>query len=154
MSMRRPGGKPALSEVDALDPNKAHAYAIALLARHDHSMRQLIVRLLNTVGHHVDVAEDGLLAWDALQQRHYDLLVTDCAMPRVSGVELVKKVRAARMALPVILVSGLMPTEELERLPVLRLAATLAKPFTGDELIATVGGALGTHPISRPPRFA
>jgi regulatory protein len=43
--MRRPGGKPALSEVDSLDPNKAYAYAIALLARHDHSMRQLSDKL-------------------------------------------------------------------------------------------------------------
>lgn len=109
----------------------------------DDSIRQLIAKLLMSFGHHVDVAEDGLAAWGALQQNPYDLLVTDCEMPQVSGVELVKKVRAARMALPVILVSGTLPAEELSRLPWLQLAATLHKPFTGDELMATVDNAIG-----------
>jgi|SRR5690349_11594882 len=121
-----------------------------LVADDDGSMRQLITKVLGMLGHQVDAAEDGLIAWGALQRHSYDLLVTDCDMPRVSGVELVKKVRAARMALPVILVSGLMPNEELRRLPDLQLAATLNKPFTGDELVATVCQALGNHPMAPP----
>jgi YesN/AraC family two-component response regulator len=64
----------------------------------------------------VDTAEDGEFGWEALQAKNYDLLITDNNMPKVSGLELVKKLRSARMALPVILASGAMP-EELNRLP-------------------------------------
>ena len=95
-------------------------------------------------GYYVDAAEDGAVAWDALQRESYDLLVTDHNMPKVSGIELVKKLRSARMALPVILASGTMPVDELDRHPWLQLAATLHKPFTADELVDTVKKVL--HP--------
>ena len=59
-------------------------------------------------------------------------------MPKVSGVELVKKLRCARMTLPVILASGELPTEELDRNPWLQLAATLVKPISSGQLLKTV----------------
>jgi DNA-binding response OmpR family regulator len=59
-------------------------------------------------------------------------------MPKLSGIELVKKVRSARMTLPIILASGALPTEELERSPCLQLAAALQKPIAIDELLKTV----------------
>jgi DNA-binding response OmpR family regulator len=113
-----------------------------LVADDDESVRGSIADTLIRSGYHVDAAEDGAAAWDTLQLRDYDLLVTDNNMPKVSGLDLVKKLRSARMALPVILVSGAIPTEELNRHPWLQLAATLAKPFTRDELVATVANAL------------
>ena len=59
-------------------------------------------------------------------------------MPNLSGVELVRKLRGEGNNLPAILMSGDMPTDELKRHPELQLAATLTKPFTGDQLLATV----------------
>ncbi len=70
-------------------------------------------------------------------------------MPKVSGVELVKQMRAEGVALPVILVSGAIPTEELKRHPWMQLASTLTKPFTGDELLGTVKKVLRDTDIAR-----
>jgi DNA-binding response OmpR family regulator len=109
-----------------------------LLVDDDISIRQLATEMLVHSGYHVVTAEDGAVAWQSLNTDSYDLLITDHSMPNVSGVELLKKLRAARMALPVILVSGAMPTAELNRDPGLQLTATLAKPFTSDELLGTV----------------
>jgi DNA-binding response OmpR family regulator len=109
-----------------------------LVVDDDPSIRQVISQLLIRCGHHVDAAPDGSVAWTILQQNMYDLLVTDIEMPRVSGVDLVKRVRSARMELPVIFVSGRLPTEELSLLPDPHLSTTLSKPFTGDELTSTV----------------
>ena len=136
-------GRTSFTEQPAAAQVSAGAVPIhrILVVDDDPSLRLLITRTLIRVGHHVDAAEDGAVAWDILQRHDYDLLLTDCEMPRVSGVELVKKLRAARMDLRVVLVSGKMP-EELNRLPWLRLAGTLAKPFSGDELMATVDDAL------------
>jgi CheY-like chemotaxis protein len=94
-----------------------------LVVDDDIAIRQLSTDLLTRSGFHVDVAEDGAVAWNTLQTNHYDLVVTDHRMPKVSGVQLVKKLRAARMALPVILVSGTLPTEELDGPSCLQLAA-------------------------------
>jgi DNA-binding response OmpR family regulator len=99
---------------------------------------QFCTQVLTHSGYQVDAAEDGAAAWDTLQVNSYELLITDNNMPKVSGVELLKKLRAACMALPVILMSGAMPTEELNRHPWLQPAATLLKPFTGNELLGTV----------------
>jgi DNA-binding response OmpR family regulator len=101
-------------------------------------IRQLSTEVLLYSGYHVDAAEDGAVAWDALQFNRYDLLVTDNSMCRLTGIGLVKKLHAVRMALPVILVSGAMPTEELNRHPWLHIDATLLKPFTTVELLRTV----------------
>lgn len=93
-------------------------------------------------GYDVDTAKDGAEAWSALQTKQYDLLITDNNMPKVSGVELIEKVRAAGMALPVIMATGALPREEFTRHPWLTPAATLLKPFSLVELLATVQAVL------------
>ena len=109
-----------------------------LVVDDDISIRAFSAAALTTSGYQVDTAEDGVAGWEALHASRYDLLITDQNMPKVSGVELVKKLRSARMTLPVVLASGAIPTEELNRNPSLQLAATLLKPFTVDELLGTV----------------
>lgn len=117
----------------------------------DGHIRRLNVEMLLDSGYHADAAEDGAVAWDTLQLNSYDLLITDHNMPKVSGVELLKKVRSARMALPVIMATGVLPQEGFTRYPWLQPAATLLKPYTVDEMLGTVkkvlratgGGRLG-----------
>src|SRR5688572_5853988 len=84
-----------------------------LVVDDDPDIRQQSTEVLIHHGYHVDAAEDGAVAWDTLQVNGYDLVVTDHKMPKVTGVELVGMLRAARMALPVILISGAMPKDEL-----------------------------------------
>jgi DNA-binding response OmpR family regulator len=100
------------------------------------------IKVLTKSGYEVDGAEDGAVAWDALQLNGYDLIVTDNDMPNVSGVDLLKKLYAARMALPVIMVSGTMPTAELERQPWLQIKAALHKPCVVSELLGAVKNAM------------
>ena len=98
----------------------------------------LFTLVLNDAGYEVDPAEDGAVAWDMLQLNRYDLLITDNEMPNVSGIELLKKLYAAHLTLPVIMVSGTMPTEEFTRQPWLEPAVRLPKPFALAELLATI----------------
>jgi len=109
-----------------------------LVVDDDISIRQLNAAVLVHSGYQVDAAADGAAAWEILNTDSYDLLITDHNMPRLTGLELLKKLHAARMALPAILISGAMPTEELSRNPSLQLAAMLLKPFSPDELLGTV----------------
>jgi two-component system alkaline phosphatase synthesis response regulator PhoP len=117
------------------------------------SVREASAKVLINSGYHVDAAEDGEAAWKALHATSYDLLITDQTMPKLSGVELVKKLRVAQMKLPVVLVSATLPTEELHQNPWLQLAATLLKPFTVDELLETVRAALSATAMTASARF-
>lgn len=109
----------------------------------DRALLQLWADNLIRSGYRVDTAEDGAAAWLALDGNNYHLLLTDNNMPKVPCVELVKKLRSARMDLPVVLASGAIPTEAIRRNPSLQLAASLLKPFTLVELLDTVGRILG-----------
>jgi DNA-binding response OmpR family regulator len=104
----------------------------------DISLRRLNTQMLSRSGYEVDGAADGAIAWQALSTDSYDLLVTAYDTPKLTGVELVRKVRAARMALPVVMATGTLPKEEFTRQPWLQPAAMLPKPYTAEEMLRTV----------------
>jgi DNA-binding response OmpR family regulator len=113
-----------------------------LVVDEDSDLRLLYADVLARPGYHVDVTQDGAAGWEALQANRYNLLITENDMPRLTGVELVKKLRSARMAVPVVMAAGRLPTHELARNPSLQLAATLLKPFAVDALLDTVKNVL------------
>src|SRR5690349_1908558 len=86
----------------------------------DMSLRKLSTELLILSGYEVDAVADGAAAWEALHTDSYDLLITDNNMPNLTGVELLKKLYATRMALPFIMASGTLPEEEFTQHPWLR----------------------------------
>ncbi|MGD0744989.1 MAG: response regulator [Verrucomicrobiota bacterium] len=128
------GGEPDSARLQR-EPNAPQRI---LVVDDDSLIRHLNTTVLIHSGYEVDTAEDGAAAWEALQVKDFNLLITDHSMPRMTGVELVKKLRSARMSLPVILATGTLPLEELDRNPELQLAAMLPKPFTVKELLKTV----------------
>lgn len=113
-----------------------------LVVDEDGDLHQLYAEALAGHGYHVDAAGDGAAAWEALRANRYHLLITEHEMPRLTGVELVKRLRAARMAVPVVMVTGRLSAFELTRSPALQLAASLSKPFAVDALLNTVQNVL------------
>ena len=105
-------------------------------------IRQLNAEVLNDAGYQVEVAEDGAAAWAALQLHSYDLLITDQFLPKLSGVELLKKIHTARMTLPVIMATARVPTWEFALHPCLQAVKMLRKPFTFEKLLGMVKGVL------------
>jgi DNA-binding response OmpR family regulator len=126
------------SPAGAAPLNKTEPLRRILVVEDDPDIRLLNTEVLTESGYHVDAAVDGVEAWHALKSKPYDLLITDNNMPIVTGLELIKKLRAEDMTLPVILMSGTLPTEELEKHPWLQIQATLLKPYTLAELFRTV----------------
>jgi DNA-binding response OmpR family regulator len=108
----------------------------------DSDLRWLYAEALARPGYHVDLAGDGAAAWEAIQTNSYNLLITEHDLPKLTGVELVRKLRAVHMALPVVMAAGRLPADELARNPSLQLAATLVKPFAVDALLETVQNVL------------
>ena len=115
-----------------------------LLVDDERDVRDLNAEVLIRAGYQVDTAENGAAGWRALETGHFDVLVTDNTMPGLTGLDLIKKLRSADMTLSVILASGTVPAEELNRCPWLQVDALLPKPYTIAELLRTVDQVLRT----------
>jgi two-component system sensor histidine kinase and response regulator WspE len=109
------------------------------------TVREVERQLLEAQGYRVETAVDGAAGWNALRLGEHDLLLTDVDMPRMTGIELTRRVRAdPRLArLPVIIVSY--KDREEDRLAGLDAGADryLTKSsFTDDSLITAVADLL------------
>jgi two-component system alkaline phosphatase synthesis response regulator PhoP len=113
-----------------------------LVVEDEPMIRHLNAKMLMDAGYQVDTAEDGAVAWDRLQLRSFDLVITDNSMPKVTGLELIEKVRSAGMALPVIMATGALPEESFTLSPWLQPAATVIKPYTCAEFLGAVKNVL------------
>jgi DNA-binding NtrC family response regulator len=131
-----------------------------LVAEDDEGMRRLITSALIGGGFTVHAAADGEFAWDELHCEHYDLLVTDNEMPRLTGIKLVERIRKWGLSLPVIMASGAFPLQRAGDAPPLQVAAFLLKPFDIPELLDIVRDVLAssigdtTEPMAFHPTHA
>ncbi len=62
--------------------------------------------VLEELGHKITTASCGADAFALFGEHAFDLVVTDYKMPRMDGLELIAKIRAARPGFPIILISG------------------------------------------------
>jgi CheY-like chemotaxis protein len=96
--------------------------------------RQLSSEVLTRCGYDVDLAVDGAAGWEALRTKHYDLLITDNVMPKVTGIEMVRMLRDQGAKMPVIMATGVMPAAELKRYSKIEISVILVKPYSIEEL--------------------
>jgi DNA-binding response OmpR family regulator len=116
-----------------------HSPASILVVEDEAMIRRYYCAVLSDSGFQVDTAEDGAVAWNLFcladaDAPTYDLLITDNNMPKLTGLELIGKLRAAQTILPIILATGAVPSDA-QRLDV---AAILQKPVCSDRLIQIV----------------
>ena len=104
---------------------------------------------LKSRGYDVRAAADGLAGFEAFNDWHPDLVITDLAMPNVDGLELCRRLRAVSQV-PIIVLSA--KGEEKTKIDALDLGADdfVTKPFGIDELLARIRAALRRAPSSLP----
>ena len=71
----------------------AAAGALVLVAEDNPTNQVVIRRLMERLGYAIELAANGIEAWERLQVRDYGLLLTDCHMPEMDGYELTQRVR-------------------------------------------------------------
>jgi CheY-like chemotaxis protein len=112
-------------------------------------IRKLNTAVLIDAGYIVNAAEDGLMAWEAIQHNYYDLLITDNEMPWMTGIKLLEKLYRNHINLPVIMATGTMPQAEFSLQPWFSDITVLLKPYPLNQLLAAVKMALKI-PLSDP----
>jgi two-component system chemotaxis sensor kinase CheA len=107
--------------------------------------RTLEKSILEAAGYDVTVAVDGAAAWQMLQDRSFDLLVSDVEMPRMDGFGLTEAVRGSqRLAeLPVVLVTArATPEDQARGLAAGANAYLLKSSFDQTNLLETIAQLL------------
>jgi PAS domain S-box-containing protein len=130
--------KETSSASTALPPGGSKRPSRILVVDDEKAVRNLNSEVLTDAGYEVMGVADGALAWEAIQAQHFDLMITDNSMPKVTGVELISKVVAANIRLPVIMATGALPIHEFKRHPWLNNIAVLEKPISNSALLSIV----------------
>lgn len=113
-----------------------------LLVEDDSTLRHLVYKGLKNADYQVTCAIDGEEGWRVLCAFTFDLLITDHEMPKMTGLNLLRRIRTQALRVPVILMSGSMPWSEADLLRVLQPGIAMEKPFPIDVLVANVRALL------------
>jgi two-component system KDP operon response regulator KdpE len=114
-------------------------------------IRKVVRDGLERAGHEVETAADGQEALSFLEEKVFDLVVTDLTMPRKGGLELVREIRRVS-AVPILVLT--VRQEEREKVRLLDAGADdyVTKPFGVEELLARVRALLRRRdPGHAPP---
>ena len=101
------------------------------------TMRRIVKNLLRDLGFtNIDEADDGNTALPKLQSGKFDFLVTDWNMPGMTGIDLLKAVRADAnlAALPVLMVTAESKREQIIEAAQAGVNGYVVKPFTAGTL--------------------
>ena len=101
------------------------------------TMRRILKNILKQIGFkNLVEADDGTTAWDVLEEQKVDLVLADWNMPKMTGLELLKKVRASEKYAKV---PFLMVTAEAQKQNVIEAVQAgvsnyVVKPFTAEAI--------------------
>lgn len=133
-------------------PERQNTTPLSILVAEDERVMSDVIRFnLLRAGYDVTVARNGEEAWERLQQKSCHLLLTDFQMPRMTGVELCRKLRNEfpEWPLPAILLSARGLELNAAALQTeLGFSAILFKPFSPRELVQIVAESLANSPAS------
>ncbi len=129
----------------------AHSQRVAagteriLLLDDNEQLRRVATRMLTPLGYQLQVAASGsagLAIFEADPDR-FDILITDHAMPNMTGVELARHIRKIRENIPIILMSGYLEDLSHEEMVKNGIADFVKKPFTQVQLTERIRRVLG-----------
>ncbi|MEA5083905.1 MAG: response regulator transcription factor [Lachnospiraceae bacterium] len=109
-----------------------------LIAEDEEDLNEILVKRLKNENYGVDSCFNGEDAWDFIRLTDYDAVVLDIMMPKLNGIEVLKRIRSKNIKTPVLLLTAKDSIED--RVNGLNCGADdyLIKPFAFDELLARI----------------
>ncbi|MBI2890027.1 MAG: response regulator [Nitrospirae bacterium] len=119
------------------------------------TMRKIIRNLLKQIGYeNVEEAEDGLMALERLKVNTFGLVISDWNMPRMTGLDMLKAIRAddGLKSLPVLMVTAENELEKVKNAISAGVNNYIVKPFTAKTLLEKLGQVFESQPESSADR--
>jgi two-component system alkaline phosphatase synthesis response regulator PhoP len=109
-----------------------------LIVEDDMATREVLTRILELEGCDLELVGDGEKAVGALEQRRYDAIILDIALPKMSGTDLMEYIASTtpEALSSIVVVTGLEASEIRKLFP--EICETLSKPLLPGKLIAAV----------------
>ncbi|KAB1443651.1 chemotaxis response regulator CheY [Pseudodesulfovibrio senegalensis] len=101
------------------------------------TMRKIVKNILRQLGFtNIVEADDGTTAWDTLNKDNIDFIVSDWNMPKMSGIELLRKVRDSEeyADIPFLMVTAEAQQENIIEAVQAKVSNYIVKPFTPETL--------------------
>ena len=101
------------------------------------TMRRIIKNILRQLGFsNIVEADDGSTAWETLNKDKIDFIISDWNMPKMPGIELLRKVRSSEefAALPFLMVTAEAQQENIIEAVQAKVSNYIVKPFTAETL--------------------
>jgi EAL domain-containing protein (putative c-di-GMP-specific phosphodiesterase class I) len=134
------------------EPTEPPAYgAVAqrvLLVDDDQTLSRTLARILRRAGYEVETACDGLQGTAALACKRHGAIVTDLQMPGMSGLELLREVRARDLDVPVVIMTGSPDVASAVRAIEYGAFRYLVKPFDPEQLRQVLDEATKFHQLA------
>ena len=121
---------------------KTNSAPRVLVVDDDISTHRFTVAVLVHADYKVESATEGAAGWQMIQASGYDLIVTNNHMPKMTGMEMIAKIRSARMTAAIIMTTAILPLNVFAHNPWLKPEALLKRPFSREELLDTVKNVL------------
>jgi diguanylate cyclase (GGDEF)-like protein len=102
----------------------------------DQGIRELLYEIITRLGHNTITAVDGIDALEKLADDNFDIVVTDISMPRMDGIELIKKIKTNFDDVDVIVITAYGMTYKYTEIIALGASDFISKPFNVNELEA------------------
>jgi CheY-like chemotaxis protein len=146
-----------------MSPEEAQACGRLILVAEDNAVNRLVIaKQLTELGHCFEIAPDGEAAWDALRERRFGLLLSDCLMPVLDGYGLVRRIRTHEETsgdprLPIVALTANVSQGEVEKCRASGFDDYLSKPVVLPQLAGCIEqwlpplGATGTAPPGPAP---
>ncbi|MBI3019464.1 MAG: response regulator [Deltaproteobacteria bacterium] len=123
-----------LSKKVSLPPQKNPLIKKIMLVDDEADYRKATAELLSLEGYDVEQASDGHEALEKLKKRRFDLILSDISMPKLSGHDLVQKVKSEHKNTKVILISGFSEKLNHETMKALKVDGWLTKPCLFEDI--------------------
>lgn len=136
----------------AASPPPAAQKRRSLLVVDDEPMALVLAkRVLAEAGFEVVTAQSGFECLDLFRKRprHFDLILLDLTMPFMDGEETFGRLRSIRPDVVVLLSTGFIAQERLDRMVKAGMAGFLRKPHRPDELVANIQAVLESVKMAR-----
>jgi two-component system aerobic respiration control sensor histidine kinase ArcB len=125
-----------------------------LLAEDNQTNQIVATQMLRALGAEVTLASDGVEALERFEEAQYDLIIVDIEMPRMTGLDVIRTIRAradARAAAPIVALTAYAMREHRDRIAAAGANGLISKPLTS---IEAFGEALTAHLAPDAPEAA
>ena len=119
-----------------------------LVVEDDKHTRKLLETILKREGYSVLKAEDGVIAMEALENNHVDLIILDIMMPNMDGYEFAKELRDAECMIPILMATAKQLPEDKKRGFIVGTDDYMTKPIDTEEMLLRIKALLRRSQIA------